>query len=198
MTASGSAAMRSPVNWAILGLVIERPSYGYELAQRFEHAYGEVLPISGVSHVYAALDGLRRRSMIEEVPSAAADTGVRRLPRPHYRATAHGMRSYQGRLADQMREDHRRSRLFVRQLAVFCDEPAAALELLDTYERACLEEAAKTPVGSGDGSLLDREREFLARLTSEESRLTTGAKLEWVEYARREFGAVAERRTLQQ
>jgi DNA-binding PadR family transcriptional regulator len=28
--------MRSLVNWALLGLVIERPSYAYELARRFE------------------------------------------------------------------------------------------------------------------------------------------------------------------
>ena len=35
--------MQSPVNWALLGLVIERPSYAYELAKRFERTYGSVL-----------------------------------------------------------------------------------------------------------------------------------------------------------
>ena len=35
--------MRSPVNWALLGLIIERPSYAYNLAQRFERRYGDTL-----------------------------------------------------------------------------------------------------------------------------------------------------------
>ena len=34
-----TGSMQSPVNWALLGLVIERPSYAYELAQRFERTY---------------------------------------------------------------------------------------------------------------------------------------------------------------
>lgn len=35
--------MRSPLNWALLGLVIQRPSYGYELVQRFERIYEDAL-----------------------------------------------------------------------------------------------------------------------------------------------------------
>ena len=31
-----SSPMQSAVQWALLGLVIERPSYGYELVKRFE------------------------------------------------------------------------------------------------------------------------------------------------------------------
>jgi hypothetical protein len=97
-----------------------------------------------------------------------------------------------------MREGHRRSRLFVRQLAVLCSEPDAALDFLDAYERTCLEEAAKTPTGAVDGSLIDEECELVARLTSEESRLATRATLAWIEYARREFGTLAADRVSQQ
>ncbi len=60
--------MHSAVNWALLGLVIERPSYAYELARRFERAYEGALSISSVSHVYTALAALRARSLVEESP----------------------------------------------------------------------------------------------------------------------------------
>lgn len=36
--------MRSPVNWTVLGLVIERSSYGWELWTRFERLYDDVMP----------------------------------------------------------------------------------------------------------------------------------------------------------
>ena len=61
--------MRSPLNWALLGLVIQRPSYGYELVQRFERTYEDALELSSPSQVYTALDALRRRSLIEELPA---------------------------------------------------------------------------------------------------------------------------------
>jgi DNA-binding PadR family transcriptional regulator len=56
--------MRSAVNWAVLGLVIERPSYGYELFQRLERRYGGVLD-PPISQIYAALNALERASLIE-------------------------------------------------------------------------------------------------------------------------------------
>ena len=48
--------------YAVLGLVIERPGYGYQLAQRLEERFGcsEFAP----SGVYSALDQLSRDSLI--------------------------------------------------------------------------------------------------------------------------------------
>jgi DNA-binding PadR family transcriptional regulator len=141
--------MRSPVNWALLGLVIERPSYGYDLAQRFEQAYGDVLPISGVSHIYAALHALKSRSLIEELPTAdVPQVEVGRQPTPHYRATVLGARAYRESLIAQRREDDRRCQLFARQLAVFYREPDAALDVLARYEQACLQEASEMHTNS--------------------------------------------------
>jgi DNA-binding PadR family transcriptional regulator len=187
---TGSAAMRSPVNWALLGLMIERPSYGYELAQRFERVYGDVLPISGVSHIYMALDALTARSLIEEVPETVGPRRyVRRRPRPNYRATPQGMDAYREHLIAQRGEDGQTTQLFARQLAMFCSEPGAALDVLRHYERASLEtaEASKPPtdVPPANGS-----SELIDRLAREESRLTAQARLEWVKYARREFATL--------
>lgn len=187
----GAAAMRSPVGWALLGLVIERPSYGYELMQRFERTYGEVLELSSPSQIYVALDTLGRKGLIEELPAeGAAAAGVVRQPKPHYRATAAGLRGYQEWLIAQMRSERRRSRLFARQLAAL--EPGAALATIERYEHACLREAKETPAGTGGAEHAPAAGSggLAARLVCEEERLALGARLAWIEYARHEFTAL--------
>ena len=189
-TKKGADGMQSAVHWALLGLVIERPSYGYELAHRFEHAYEGMLHLSGISYVYTALDTLKRRGMVQEIPGTRAG----RQPKPRYRATSEGVHSYQERLTRQIRDDLRRSRLFARQLAVFAQEPERALEIIERYGEACLEEAGRSAVTPAAVSPRDAASGLAGRLVSEESRLALGAKLPWVEYARREFKALAENR----
>jgi DNA-binding PadR family transcriptional regulator len=180
-------SMQSPVHWALLGLVIERPSYGYELAHRFEHAYAGMLQLSGISYVYTALDTLRCRGMIEEIPG----TRTGRQPKPRYSVTTRGLQSYQERLIAQMREDFRRSRLFARQLAVFAQEPEIALDVIERYGQACLEEAGETPVCPPADPDAPAASGLASRLVSEERRLAMEAKLPWIDYARREFKALA-------
>lgn len=173
--------MRSLVNWALLGLVIERPSYAYELAQRFERTFGDALSLSSISHVYTALGTLRERELIEELPG----TREGRQPKPHYRATEQGITEYQQWLTGQVAEDRQRQRLFVLALGALARRPQAALEILAHYEQACLEEARQgslPPSGEGAG-------ELLAQLISEESRLSLGAKLAWARYAREALNA---------
>jgi DNA-binding PadR family transcriptional regulator len=182
--------MHSPVNWALLGLVIERPSYAYELAQRFERTYEGALSLSSVSHVYTALTALRKRALIEEV----AGTRAGRQPKPRYRATAKGLEDYRDWLLGQLSEDRRRQRLFVLQLAALTRNPEAALEIVADYERACLQEAANAPIRGRDAGETDGGSELVARLISEEHRLAVGAKLAWVQYARQELGALARTR----
>jgi DNA-binding PadR family transcriptional regulator len=96
--------MHSQVNWSLLGLVIKRPSYAYELAKRFERTYDGVLSLSSVSHIYTALASLKDRSLIERVPG----TGSEAQRKPIYKATAHGIEEYRGWLLGQLGEDRRR------------------------------------------------------------------------------------------
>jgi DNA-binding PadR family transcriptional regulator len=177
--------MHSAVHWALLGLVIERPSHGYELAQRFEAAYAGMLQLSGVSYVYTALDALQRRGLVEEIPGTRAG----RQPRPRYRATAEGMLGYRARLTEQIREDARRARLFARQLAVFVRKPEIGLDVIERYGQACLDEAAAA--GEHELDPADAASGLASRLVSEQSRLSLEAKLPWVEYVRHEFQALA-------
>jgi DNA-binding PadR family transcriptional regulator len=179
--------MRSPISWALLGLVIQRPSYGYEFLQRFERTYGDAIELSSVSQVYTALDTLTRRGFVEEIASEHVLPATRQ-PKPHYRATEAGVHSYQQWLIAHIQDERRRSRLFARQLAMLA--PPYALAVIERCERACLEEAARSrrPVSiDSSGESVD----LAASLVSEEDRLAAGARLAWIEYARRRLKAHA-------
>jgi len=180
--------MRSIVNWALLGLVIDRSSYAYELAQRSERTYGDALALSSVSHVYTAIGTLRDRGLIEELPG----TREGRQPKPHYRATESGVAEYREWLGGQICEDRQRQRLFIQQLAALSRHPEAALEILDRYEQACLEEACLTPIAAAGKDGRERAGELVDRLMGEEGRLAVGPKLEWAQYARQQFQALAD------
>ncbi len=184
--------MRSPLNWALLGLVIQRPSYGYELVQRFERTYGDALELSSPSQIYTALDALKRRSLVEEFAETGEEPRVVRQPKPHYRATAEGMRGYQEWLIAQVQDERRRSHLFAQQLSVLA--PHDALAVIERYERACLTQASRTPIAARDDQPIDGGG-VVDRLVYEEGRLAVGARLAWIDYARREFTALASRRS---
>lgn len=185
-------ALRSPVSWALLGLVIERASYGYELVHRFERTYGDALPLSSASQIYTSLDSLVGRALIEAVPGTGESSETTRQPRPHYRATDAGVTSYQEWLIAQAHDERRRSRLFARQLAVLA--PAAALQVIERYEQVCLKHASETPLSPAEDVPHDAISELAERLVAEEDRQAIGSKLSWIEYARREFRVLSEGR----
>jgi DNA-binding PadR family transcriptional regulator len=189
--------MQSLVNWALLGLVIERSSYAYQLAQRFDRMHDGALSLSSVSHVYTALGTLEGHGLIEEVPGSRSG----RQPKPRYRATAKGVEEHRAWLIDQLVEDRRRKRLFVVQLAALARDPAAALEVLARCEEACLEELRGIPIPSPvrsrslssvpDGAPAADGPDLLARMLAEESRLTVEARLSWVHHVRGELEELA-------
>lgn len=186
--------MTSQVNWGVLGLLMARPDYGYRLRQRFAEVYEDELPLRSESHIYTALNELERRGLIEEVPGVdVLLSGTDRQPRPSYRATAAGSRAYLEWMLDQIGEDRRRSRLFVRQLAVFAHEPDTALRVLERYENECLSEAAHAPVIVEDDAHAGTASGLAAHLIAEESRLAMEARLPWVEYARETFRGLLRR-----
>jgi DNA-binding PadR family transcriptional regulator len=186
-----SFPMRSPVNWTVLGLVIERSSYGFELWKRYERLYGDVVPIGSESNIYAALNALKQKGLIREVEgSRTVVVDASRQPKPHYRVTEEGVGAYEAWVIAQAREHSRRSLQFARQLGAFAQQPHMALEILERYEQACLDDkGARIPTrvefpsrvvpGLGD------------RLASAYGRSVMSATLQWVEYARQEFAALA-------
>jgi DNA-binding PadR family transcriptional regulator len=172
--------MKSPVNWALLGLIIERESYAYELARRFQSTYRDALTLSSTSHIYTALSVLESRSLVEPVPG----TPVGRQPKPNYRATPLGVESYADWLVSYVREDRRRQVLFALGLSALAGNPEWVAEILDRYEQAWLAEEDFKVDGAAEGS----GAELVIRSLSEEKELTAGAKLSWVRQVREGLG----------
>jgi DNA-binding PadR family transcriptional regulator len=184
------APMQSAVNWALLGLIIERPSYAYELARRFERTYADSLSLSSVSYAYVALGALKDRGLIEEIAGGRSA----RQPKPHYRATATGLAEYHDWLIGQVTEERRRQTVFLLQLTALTRDPEEAMMVLADYERACLDETCAASIASEDDNAPDAIPGLQARLIAEERRLAIGAKIAWARYARSEIKALAEAR----
>jgi DNA-binding PadR family transcriptional regulator len=168
------------VSSAVLALVIERPSYGYEVWQRFEARFGGVIDV-GASRIYQAFDGLLADGLIEQAPGMSG--GSRRQPRPCYRATASGTHAHRAWLAEELRGDPARLELNRRLLATGADDVPTLLQVVDRYEQACLDEMAELRTGAAPGAMRER-------LLAEERRLVLEARMKWVLFARRQLEAV--------
>lgn len=184
-----AATMRSPINWALLSLVIQRPSYGYELVQRFERTYADTLELSSRSQIYTAIDSLARRGLVEHAKDERLVDPVRQ-PKLHYRATEAGIRTYELWLIEQVSDDQRRSRLIAQHFATLPHEHA--LRLLERCAEVCLEAAGRPPADE-DEQRTGRPDALAERLAGEEARLRAGAILNWIEYARSELTDAAGR-----
>lgn len=170
---------------AVLALLIERPTYVYELSQRFDDRFGELLPIA-TGTVYKAVDGLLKRGLIERM-ALAEEEDTRRQPKPHYRATADGARILRTSLADDMRGSPFQTEMLRRLLSVSVHDVRALLELIDRYELVCLEQLSTGAPPPVPGSSFAGLRE---ELVAEERRLALEAQMKWVAYARRRIEAV--------
>ena len=186
-----SAALRSQVVCAVLGLVIEKPSHGYEIGQRFEGRFGEFLN-AGRSSIYAALGTLMDAGLIEKM-SGRSTTGVRRGAKAGapYRATARGARAYRGWLAERVRNDPQRVEMLGKMTLAGVHSVEAAIDFIARYEQECVREAQELarPQRGATGDALDVAG-VVERLLIEERRRMIDAQLGWITYARAELRAV--------
>lgn len=196
--------MKSAVNWAVLGLVIERPSYGYELFQRLERRYGGVLE-PPISQIYAALDVLERAGLIEPLPDTEPETAdatgrsrpaARRQPKVNYGATAGGVSAFRGWVAEQLQDDPRHVELLRRiagTAAAGYDGVGVMRDLVDAYERACVEEASRLPLPPARSGTTPAAAagELVERLVLGARRGLLDAHFAWIDYARKEIDAFA-------
>ena len=187
---TSTRAMTSVVYWALLGLVIERPSYGLELYNRYQRLYADLLPVSGSSHIYTALDELEDRAFIETMsatgqrpPAQAATTGSPRL----------GSAAFEDWYVEQMDAQRRGLELWARQLAIFAQDPAAAIGLIARFRREYLQtvgQIGRAPRGSVDGS----RGALIDELVAEQQRIAAGGMLSWLRFANARFEDAREER----
>lgn len=184
----------SPLASALLGVMIERPSHGYELAQRFNHVYGDSLPTIDPKKVYRPLKALEAHGLIQETrPSAHEKPAPNRLPKPRYRATAKGVRAYQQWLVSEMQEQRARERLFALQLSML--EPGTALSVIERYEQECLSDAGEPAEPEEIAPSGHNPVGVARRLADADERLALEVRLTWIQYARSELNALIRDRT---
>ncbi len=189
----GVAALRSQVACAVLGLVIEKPSHGYEIGQRFESRFGGFLS-AGRSSIYAALGSLMEAGLIEKM-SGRSTTGVRQGAKAGapYRATATGARAYREWLAERIREDPQRVEMLGRMTLAGVRSVEAALDFIGRYEERLVTEARELALPSGlEFSAASGISKVLERLLIDERRRMIDAQLAWITYARAELRALRE------
>jgi DNA-binding PadR family transcriptional regulator len=169
--------------YAVLGLVIERPGYGYQLAQRLEERFGS----SGFapSGVYSALDQLSRDDLIRCAGEMGAGPAKRAAPRTIYEATDEGIDRFESWMleaspAPPLRDELHmkialcRPRDLSRLIEMVCGQELACMgRLRDLRERA--EEDARDP----------QEWSSLMRTLARDAEVAVwNARIEWLQSAR--------------
>jgi len=194
---SAPQQMRSQVNWAVLGLLLERPSYGYELHQRMARRFPAELLDPHRSHVYAALNVMLKAGFIEPIsPDEIAETAEaspaseQRQPKVHYRVTAEGGRAFRAWLAKELRSAPAHDEL-VRSIALAAGARRVGLmhDLVNVYEDTCADEAQMLPMPGVDGLPARSPEVLVRRLTVTARRIALEGQLAWLRYARREIEA---------
>jgi DNA-binding PadR family transcriptional regulator len=181
--------VKAGTKYAVLGLLLERPSYGYEVLVRFRRAFDVAQWGITPQGLYASLDRLERDGLIEPVAGHARDAS-RRQPKTPYRVTSTGARELRRFLDLPMSADPSRAELLVRLQCVAAHDSGALLEMLDGYEQACLDELGRLG-GDAPATHAVASGSLLERLALEDRRLGIQARLMWIGYARQELREAA-------
>ena len=177
--------LRSPAAWLVLALVIEQPSHGYEINQRYERRFGSFVSMS-VPRVYVALDRLREAGLIEpiELRPAGPPRKQHRMRRS-YQASEAGISAYRRWVAERMTDDPERASLLARIASVGLLGVDAVLEMIDAYEEECMRQLKALPIES---ERIERGCSELSELTEslviEQQRRELRARFDWAIHAR--------------
>ncbi|MFL5818351.1 MAG: PadR family transcriptional regulator, partial [Conexibacter sp.] len=130
--------MKVGTKYAVLGLLLDQPSYGYEVLVRFRRAFDVAHWGVSPQGLYASLDRLERDGLIEPVDIAERDVR-RRQPKTTYRVTPTGADELRRFLDTPMSADPSRAELLVRLQCGAARDADALLQMLDEHEQACLD-----------------------------------------------------------
>jgi DNA-binding PadR family transcriptional regulator len=122
----------------VLGLLVERPGYGYELQQRLDSRLGFL----GLSEnvVYKTLERLEQDGWIEESGDKRAGRTRRGAPRVIYRATQLGRERFKEWIATPSERAVLRDELQAKLVVVKPDYLPQLLDVAEMQERECLAE----------------------------------------------------------
>lgn len=175
----------SIAHWLVLALVIEKPSYGYEIGERYDRRFGFFLPLRRTA-IYSALDRLEQVGLIEVRPLAAGSMAGLRRVRVTYGPTDDAARAHERWLSSPVNYDRWRHDLLARIGTAHLHGSAIMCELLASYVRhaemqehriqTLIEERAAVPCESLQA--------LSATLLLREQQSVVAAQLDWVRGAR--------------
>lgn len=121
----------------VLGLVIERAGYGYDLQRRLDERFGFL----GFSQrvVYKTLDGLEGAGLIVENGEKRTGRTRRGAPKKLYAATPAGIAEFARWIGEPCELSTVREEIQVKLVLARAENLARLLTVIERFERACLE-----------------------------------------------------------
>jgi DNA-binding PadR family transcriptional regulator len=170
--------------YAILGLVIERPGYGYQLAQRLEERFGA--SAFAPSGVYSALDQLSRDEFVRAAGEMGAGRARRAAPRTIYEATEEGVEHFETWMLGSSPTPPLRDELHMKIALCRPRNLPRLIDLVYGQELACMSRLRdlkqRSEVEAGGDS---QEWSRLMRLLSRDAEVAMWkARIEWLQSAR--------------
>jgi DNA-binding PadR family transcriptional regulator len=182
------------MKYAVLGLLVERPGYAYDLARRFEDTVGPAFNVH-YGAIYQALDALERDELISGALREDDPLDERRRhpgPRVVYETTDEGMRAYETWIRTPAKVEPLRGELALKVALSRPEHGPTLLALIDDYELACLErlrdQAASAERATGDGAASWRLSS--SAIARERATRLLNAEIEWVRDLRRSVAAL--------
>jgi DNA-binding PadR family transcriptional regulator len=168
---------------AVLGLVIERPGYGYQLAQRLEERFGS----SGFapSGVYSALDQLARDDFVRSAGEMGGGRARRAAPRTIYEATEEGVDHFEAWMLGPSPTPPLRDELHMKIALCRPRNIPRLIEVVCGQELVCLARLRDLKQLVEASPATSREWSRLMRLLAAEAEVAFwNARIEWLQRAR--------------
>jgi DNA-binding PadR family transcriptional regulator len=172
-------------HWLVLALVIERPSYGYELAMRYKQRFALILP-PGANNVYSSLDKLENNDLIAQQHSVKQRaTRGPRGKRAYYEATLKGVNAHHAWLVSTIKEEQWKMELLARIATATSIGMPGLRRLVDNYERHALKDFKRaTRLMPNQDEQTEDTRTLLSALIGQEQRMKCVAEQRWAASAR--------------
>jgi DNA-binding PadR family transcriptional regulator len=170
--------------YAILGLVIERPGYGYQLAQRLEERFGS--SAFAPSGVYSALDQLSRDEFVRAAGEMGLGPARRAAPRMIYEATDQGVDHFEEWILGSSPAPPLRDELHMKIALCRPNNLPRLIDLVYGQELACqgrLRDLKESAVGAANGDSRDWSR-LMQALVRDAEIAQWKSRVEWLQNAR--------------
>jgi DNA-binding PadR family transcriptional regulator len=170
--------------YAVLGLVIERPGYGYQLAQRLEERFGS----SGFapSGVYSALDQLSRDEFVRSAGEMGAGPARRAAPRMIYEATVEGVDHFETWMLGSSPAPPLRDELHMKIGLCRPRNLSRLIDMVYGQELACLGQLRDLKQLAGEETASEaHEWSRMMRVLARDAEIASWqARIEWLQAAR--------------